>query len=528
MLRILIRNILSNWVGFAVQATVVFFLTPFIVHSLGDARYGIWALVTSFTGYYGLLDLGFRSGITQYLTRHLAKKDFDQLSRTGSTAFVVLACCGSVIALLALVITWIAPYLFDIPLDAITEARWCIFVIGVTTGLQFPFFLYSSVFAATQRYDLATVVSIAVRLGTAAATVVALTHGYGLVALCMVNGVGMLLGCLARWRVARRILPQLRISAGMTNWASLRSIAHFGLWSFVIRNSTTLTISTGGIIISVFMPISALTPYVLALGLVEYFNRAFQPMAAVFFPAATQLDAQGDTARLKKMYLSGSKILILSAMAAAMIGVFWAEDFFRLWVGERFVDGVQYPSVALLFAVLIASAFVTTAQRIGNQVLQGRRKQRHLACAAGAEATANVVLGVLLVQAYGLVGVALAGLVSAILFQGIARPMIVCWVMGISGTYYVSHVWARPLACGIVLACVLILVRHLAAPITSWGVLALIGLIAGLAAAVLLVRVGLNDQERDRLLLKPAHRFLRRLRVTSTAHDLSDSKQQEK
>ena len=334
MLRILIRNILSNWVGFAVQATVVFFLTPFIVHSLGDARYGIWALVTSFTGYYGLLDLGFRSGITQYLTRHLATEDFDQLSRAGSTAFVVLACCGSVIGLLGLVITWIAPHLFEIPLDAITEARWCLFVIGVTTGLQFPFFLYSSVFAATQRYDLATVVSVAVRLATAAATVVALTHGYGLVALCMVNGVGILLGCLARWHVARHILPQLRISAGMANWESLRSIANFGLWSFLIQNATTLKWCAGSIIIGVFMPISALTPYSLALGLITYYNQSFQSVAGVFFPAATQLDAQGDMQRLRVMYFTGSKMLVLLAMSAALIGMMWAKDFFRLWVGN--------------------------------------------------------------------------------------------------------------------------------------------------------------------------------------------------
>ena len=56
MLRVLIRNIVSNWVGFSVQVAVAFFLTPFILHSLGDTRYGIWSLVIGLTGYYGLLD----------------------------------------------------------------------------------------------------------------------------------------------------------------------------------------------------------------------------------------------------------------------------------------------------------------------------------------------------------------------------------------------------------------------------------------------------------------------------------------
>src|ERR1017187_8462940 len=99
MLRILIKNIVSNWCGFAVHALVTFFLTPFVLTSLGDTRYGIWALVNGLTGYYGLLDLGLRSGLTQYLTRHLANRDFRAINETVSSAMVALGACGGLIAL---------------------------------------------------------------------------------------------------------------------------------------------------------------------------------------------------------------------------------------------------------------------------------------------------------------------------------------------------------------------------------------------------------------------------------------------
>jgi O-antigen/teichoic acid export membrane protein len=76
LIKVLIRNAASNWLGFAVQAAVAFFLTPFVLASLGPSRYGVWMLVGSLTGYYGLLDLGFRAGLTQYLTRYLATGDY--------------------------------------------------------------------------------------------------------------------------------------------------------------------------------------------------------------------------------------------------------------------------------------------------------------------------------------------------------------------------------------------------------------------------------------------------------------------
>ena len=85
--RVIVRNIFSNWAGFAVQVAVTFFLTPFVLSHLGDARYGVWMLVMSVTGYYGLLDLGFRSGLTQYLTRYLAVGDIDRMNSTASSGF---------------------------------------------------------------------------------------------------------------------------------------------------------------------------------------------------------------------------------------------------------------------------------------------------------------------------------------------------------------------------------------------------------------------------------------------------------
>ena len=67
MLRTLLRNILSNWAGFLVEACVAFYLSPFVIHTLGDTSYGIWILLTSLTGYFGLLNLGLRPAINKYV-----------------------------------------------------------------------------------------------------------------------------------------------------------------------------------------------------------------------------------------------------------------------------------------------------------------------------------------------------------------------------------------------------------------------------------------------------------------------------
>ena len=54
----LLLNAVANWSGFAAHLVVVFFLSPRLVHGLGDRRYDIWSLVESVLAYLMLFDLG--------------------------------------------------------------------------------------------------------------------------------------------------------------------------------------------------------------------------------------------------------------------------------------------------------------------------------------------------------------------------------------------------------------------------------------------------------------------------------------
>jgi O-antigen/teichoic acid export membrane protein len=511
MLRILIRNIISNWLGFGVQVAVAFFLTPFVLHTLGDTRYGIWALVIGLTGYYGLLDLGFRSGITQYLTRHLATRDFVQMNRTASTAFVTLASCGWLVTIASLLLAWLAPHIFNIPQDAIDETRLCIVVIGVSTALQFAFFPFSAVFAATQRYDVSNVIGISTRLLVAAGTFFALSWRYGLVGLCAVNAAGDLLGYMLRWRVAHWILPELHISLRLASRQHFWPITQYGIWSILSQSAVQLKSYSSSLIIGLFLPMAAIAPFALATGLINQFEGIFRPIATVFFPAATHLDAQGDLAGLRRMYLAGSKFLLLLAFACGTIGAVWADDFYRLWVGPRLVKGGAYPSVAVLFEILLVATIFAIAQKIGLQVFMASRKMREMTILLACEAAANLLLTVCLIVPFGLIGVALGTLIPTAVCQGLFQPAVLCRLLGIPATAYLRQVYVRPLVVSTLL-CLLLSLLHGVMPFCgSWRMLAINGLIAGAITLPAVVMIGLDRAERQRLVLNPLARFGRRL-----------------
>lgn len=88
--RIYLRNITANWIGYGINLAVMFFMSPFVVRTLGDERYGVWSLLISLTGYLGLVELGTRAGLGRYINYYLGKEDIPKLNGVINTAMAML------------------------------------------------------------------------------------------------------------------------------------------------------------------------------------------------------------------------------------------------------------------------------------------------------------------------------------------------------------------------------------------------------------------------------------------------------
>ena len=69
-MRRIARGVMFNWIALATNMLVAFFLSPFVVHHLGNVAYGIWTLVVSVTSFMGLLDLGMRGAVTLFVSKN--------------------------------------------------------------------------------------------------------------------------------------------------------------------------------------------------------------------------------------------------------------------------------------------------------------------------------------------------------------------------------------------------------------------------------------------------------------------------
>ena len=205
--RQILKNVGSSWFALGVNVVVGIFISPYILHRLGDEAFGLWVLIFSVTGYYGLFDLGIRSSIVRYVAKYSATDEHDALNRLVNTAMFSYSGIGLLAMLITLIATYYVNSIFRIPAEFVVTARWLLFLVGSSVSLGFPLGVFSGILEGLQRFYLLNFASISFTLLRALLIVVALRRGRGLLTVALIT-VGLpLLGVRER----RGCIPPLRL-----------------------------------------------------------------------------------------------------------------------------------------------------------------------------------------------------------------------------------------------------------------------------------------------------------------------------
>ena len=465
------RNIFSNWTSYAVTAVVGFLLAPVVVNSLGATGYGLWTLVLSITGYFGLLDLGIRSSVSRFLTRHLALDDDLAVNRTASTAVAILA-AGGVLAALATVATAFFFFeRFQVEPEYAAAGRTALLITGLNIALVLPLGVFSSVLYASERFDVVSGVTIVTELARAALVVWLLRNGYGLVALAILGFALTIVQYTAFAVFARSIHPRLKIGPRYVDKAVGRELFGFSVYRFLWIVANQLIFYSDAVVIGIYLGASAITPYAIAVSLINYGRQIVFLLIDPFYPTAARMDARGDLPELRRLLIVGTRLALLVVLPLCLGLLFLGRQFITLWMGPTFADS------AILLGVLVIAQFASMPQYVSTLVLAGMARHKPFAFVALGEGVANVTLSIILIKEFGLIGVAWGTVIPALITNAVIVPLYTLHVLKLGVGDYLMKAWVRPTLCAVPLAALGYWLSRLEA--SSW-------LIFGAEAAVMI------------------------------------------
>lgn len=429
----LLRNIFANQIGFLVSALVTFFLSPFVVNSLGGTRYGIWSLIVSLTGNYGLLAFGIQGAMTRYIAHAAATNDQERVNGYFNTALSFLLGSAALATIVGLIIALFIERIFVLPKDLVQEARAACILVTFSSAATFAFAAFDSVLVAHQRFQLTNAVGIVNTLIRAVMTVWILKQGYGIIALAALGtGLTFLNGALIA-TVAKTCYSWLRLSMSLVSRTYLRELLDYGYKSFTVGIAVALIYQCDLFVVGAYLSPVNVATYSLAATLVTYLVQFIGAIVSTFIPYATGLHSLGRDHELRSFYLEYSCYMFILG-GVILSGCYgFGKSFYTLWVGP------QYSDSAAILSILSVAFFIDTGTRVCTIILSGMAKIGPLAVAYVCEGLINICLSIVLVQKFGLIGVAYGTVIPNIIVRGIWLQFYIGKVLAVKKAVIIAN-----------------------------------------------------------------------------------------
>ena len=407
-IRVILRNIFSNWVAYFVSVVIGLVLSPIVVHSLGNDLYGIWTIIVSFSGYYGLVNFGITPSISYYLSHYYARGDVEQINRVASTAQTTLTLLSLLVMLIALPLAFWGGAVFSIEPQHAEEFTWAVLIMALTFVLGFLFAVYQSFFVVLQRYDLRNAVQISTDILRALLIFLALKNGYKIITISLITCACSLATYSLYALIISRMYPQLRLRIADASRQTLGMIMNYGVFALLGEMARQILFYSSAILIGIFLNTAMVTFFAIAGNLIEYARNFLGTMTRVFFPVAAQSHSRAERESLQTLFLEGTKYSFLITILLIAGFITMGKQFIVLWMGP---DYEQSYRVLFILSIGYVPYFLSYTS---HQVMLGMKQVAFVAKANMMAAIVSIVVSVLLIHDFGIEGVAM-GTMAALL-----------------------------------------------------------------------------------------------------------------
>jgi O-antigen/teichoic acid export membrane protein len=394
------RNILAGWAAHLVTVLIGFFLMPYILGVLGEARYGAWLLVNALAAYSGIIYAGFGATICRYVADAYARQQWSRLNAVVSTIQAVYYGSASLVLLATGIVAFLASR-FDrwegVPLN---EVQLSILVVGFGVAFGMVTSVYGGVLVGTQQLAGKRAIEVACGVLRGVITLLCLTQTWGLLQLALVFLCVTIVEQICSAWLAYRSVPTLRVNWQQVDREILKECFGFSAFSAVAMAAEYLIYFTDTIVIGLILGPIAIVPYQIALRIAQMVQLPIAQIGEAILPKAGELHATDRRAQLGLLVSRSMGLALLLAGGFCIGGIYFGEMLVKTWIG------FSYPETPLVLGILLGAQVVAMPMVIVRKALLGSGEVRITAMIDLLEAVLNLILSLVFIRYWGIIGVA--------------------------------------------------------------------------------------------------------------------------
>jgi O-antigen/teichoic acid export membrane protein len=417
---LIVRSVVATWAAVLVSALAGVFLTPYILHRLGDEGYGLWVLVVTLTDYYLFLRVGIRSAIVRYVSKSLAVHDSETVNKVLATSFYFYVGMMCVVFIASFFLSPFVSHMFSVHPENAGSFAALFLLVGLANGFDFPLNVFEGALEAAGRFDQIYGIRIAGLILRIVLVVLVLERGGHLFAVGAVTVLSALVLRFAAIPLAYMEVESFSIHPRGIDSKVFKEMLRFGLTSFSVGVGERLNSSLYPLVIGRFLSASAVTLYSLPTKMLTIPLNGIGSMTEFVNPLSSRLQATDDRKGLWRVVMLSGQAAYLIFAPLAVVMILLGKQLLTVWVGPNYAW--TYPLLVLLTFGLGLDATQYSMQ----SMLFGMGKHKGLVWVRLFQGLGAATLGAVLLHPLGILGYGLAATSISLLVNLILLPRAVC------------------------------------------------------------------------------------------------------
>ena len=431
-------NVVMNWAATGVGLLIPFFLTPFVVRSLGSDAYGVWILSASTVSYLNLLDLGMRSAVIRFVSKAKTEGAFKEVHDVVGAALWFRLLIALAVAGISIVLAISFPHLFKIPSALYRSSQITVLLCALGVAITLITGVFGAVLAAINRFDRLSTISMGQTIGRAAGVLFLLKTGHGLISLaCWELAVVAICGSIVTVS-ALKLVPACRGRIQKPQMDLLRKIWSYSFVTFIWIIAVQVIINSDNLMVGHFVSVRLAAFYAIGGSLVTYSGQIVSALTTTFTPLASSLEAAGKIKELRNLLIRGTQATLVLSLPISLALLFRGRTFIGLWMGPSYMQ-----VSGRILQILLIAQFMSVAVATAGSVMMAIGKHIGPAKFAVAEAILNVTLTLILCRWFGAYGVAWGTSIAVTLVTLAFWPSYIKRTLDIPISTYLTHGWGK-------------------------------------------------------------------------------------
>ena len=305
-------------------------------------------------------------------------------------------------------------------------------ILGLNFAMGFPMRTFGGILGATRRFDIISYARLIGLLVRTILIVAVLSYGYGVVSMAWVSVATSLFTNGIQFYYAKKNAPFFKIGRRYFQSSRVKVLFAYSAFAFVGKLGDLMRFQLDAMVISAYLGLAPVTHYKISTLIVKQFRKFMLAVMGVLQPHFSHLHGAEEFDLIKKVFVFSTRLSVYTSSFIAFCSIVLGHAFIERWVGAEYLDA--YP--CLVFLVL--GTCVALWQAPTAPLLLGTSKHHFIAYLHSGEGVVNIILSLILVQKYGIVGVAIGTFIPLLVTKICIQPIFVCKVSGVPYREYMA------------------------------------------------------------------------------------------